>query len=495
MNNLIREEYLRLPVVTRQQLQREFSDSPKMLRLLRLLEQSADKKFGVHEAVSYVYEDEEKKESFEVLRNRFFKLRKKLAEALERKGSGTEEGEVSGINLLPLEQEYYRCRALIQNNHYQEARRRLEKLASECWRMNIFELLPDTINQLIYCNFALNVFRDNKSLYKQFEDASALLAALNEQRLCARKAYEQVATHGYIRARPFVGRMKVIAQQHKNYPRFEMYYQFSAFTLGTGTYGNDVRVLARHYNRIRELIQRHPDIPPAFYEQHAAEMIQYYLHTAQGFYAFQRGDVEECYRCFMESWNIAEATPGFRIKKSDSQYSNRITIEIATGRFSEALATAEELLEFLKDQKEEERRLKAYAEMVQVYTYAYPKLKPASPEFLLRKMDEYLKVLKSDKDPMYGRQLGMKAVLLLHLGEIKQAVKIGLQPEAIAGFEAQRVPVYTEIFRMAGRHHTPAELQALRKKIEVDYGKSKDAGTTYTLKRALVLVDQLAKNK
>ncbi|TND01738.1 MAG: hypothetical protein FD123_4224 [Bacteroidetes bacterium] len=498
MNNYIRESFLKLPAVSREQLRRQFSGSPVMLRLLDLLEHSTEKKFGVHEAVGYIYKEEQDEGNFEVLRNRFFKLRKKLIEALESR-SGTPAGEkesgAAGFQLLPLEQEYYRCRTLVQDNHFQEARKRLEKLMEECWKKNIFELLPDAINQVIFCNFTLNVFRDNEKLYKQLEEASVLLNSLNQQRICARKAYDQAARFGYDKARPHVARMKTIALQHKNFPRFEIYYQFTAFTLGTSSYGNDVRVLARHQNRIRELMIKYPDIPSAFYEAQSAELMQYYMLNAEGFYAFQRGDIEECYRCFVESWNISEHTPGFRIRRSDSQYANRVVIEIATGRFREALKTAEEMLEFLKDQKEAEKRLKAYSEMLQVYTFAYPDLVPPNPEFLLGKVDEYLRHQKEEKSMHYGQTLMMKAVFLLQSGKLKEALKVSKLPDFRKALEHEQVSVYLEIFDYAAGSRDKVKAQAIRKKIEQAYMKSREASVTLTLKRALVLMDVLEGKK
>jgi|GEM_PF-3412301 len=485
MNNFIREEYQRLPQVSREQLRRQFTGSPKMLRLLDLLEQP--KKFGTYEAVHHVYEEDT--EAFEVLRNRYFKLRKKLAEVLEQGGGG--EAADAGVSLMPLEQEFYRCRTLVQNNHFQEARRRLEKLVSECWERNIFELLPDALNQMLFCNFAMNIFRDNKRVYDQLAEANSLLNSLNEQRLSARRAYEETLLSGYEKARPFVARLKTIALQHKNYPRFELYYQFTAFTLGTGSRGNDVRVLARHWNRVQELLKKYPDVPAAFYEPHSVEMMQSYLYTAQGFYAFQRGDVEECHRCFMLSWDIHDRTPGLRIRRTDSQFVNRIAIEVATGRFREALQTAEQMLEFFKDQREEEKRLKAYAEMVQVYTYAWPQLKPHNAEFLLGKLDEYIKVQRRDNLPTYGLNIGLKAVFLLQLGEPAKAARLGRMPETREGFERTQVPVYNEIFDLAGKKASPEKVEELRKNIQQLYGKAKEAGLIYALKRALALVDLL----
>lgn len=497
MNNYLRDTYHKLPSVSRDKLRREFAGAPRMLLLLDLLEQSADRKFGVHEAVAHIYADEQHAESFDVLRNRFFKLRKKLTEALEQRTSASAEDKNSSaaVLLLPLEAEYYRCRTLIQNNHFQEARKRLEKLIAECWEKNIFELLPDAINHVIFCNFTMNVFRDNDRLFADYERASELLASLNQQRICARRAYEKAIHYQYDKVRPFIARMKTIALQHKEYPRFELYYQFSAFTIGSSSYGNDIRVLARHQNRVKELMKKYPDIPSGQYEVNAYELMQYYMVMAEGFYAYQRGDAEECYRCFVESWRIAETTPNFRIRKSDSQYSNRIVIEIATGRYREALKTADAMLDFMKDQKEEGRRLKAYAEIMQVYTFAYPALTAPDPEFLLSKVNEYIRLLRAEKPIHYNETILTKAVFLMITGKTKELMKFRKDPDFQGAFAVEEALPYMEIINAVGKKNDPAKIAGLRKSIEHHYGKSRQVNIILGLKRALILLDLLEVRK
>lgn len=492
MNNFIRESYLRLPEVSRQNIRRHFSDSPKMMLLLDFLEHVKQKNFSVHEAVAAVYGEEEQTESFHVLRNRFFKLRKKLAQALE---TGIESNPVSDVLLLPLEEEYFRCRTLIQNTFFNDARNRLEQLIRTCWEKNVFELLPDALSQIIFCSAPLNSFSDNPRYYKELKEASALLNAVHMQRLYARQAYEATALYGYKKAREYVSKMQPIAKQYSKYPRFELYYQFTAFTLGASTHGNDFRVLARHQKRVHELTALHPDIPVGFYEPHSSELIRYMMANAEGMYAYLRGDIENCYQHMLESWKIAEQVPGLRVRKSDSQYSNRVAIEIATGRYHDALKTADEMLRFLKDQKDEKKRLKAYGEMLLTYTYAFPKLRPPNPEFLIQKTAELLRLFRKTKSLYYNELLLAHVVFLLQNGYPAEAQKLFRLPEFPEALKQEDMLVYGEIITFAIKKKTTLRAADIRKKLESNYSNLRDVSKTASLQRGLRLLDFLEEQK
>jgi hypothetical protein len=492
MNTYIREAYLQLPEVSRENIRRQFAGSPKMLLLLDFLAHVKQKNFSVHEAVAFIYPEETDKTTFNVLRNRFFKLRKKLAETLE---SGVSENAGTDVVLLPLEEEYFRCRTLIQNSFFAEARQRLEQLISTCWERNIFELLPDAISQVIFCSAPLNMFGDNPRYYRELKESAMLLNALHLQRLFARQAYEATAVYGYKKASEHVLKMQPVAKQYSKYPRFELYYHFTAFTLGVSTHGNDFRALARHQKRVKELTALHPDMPVGFYEQHSSEVIHYMMSTAEGMHAYQRGDLESSYQSLVESWKLAELVPGLRVRKSESQFANRIAIEIATGRYTEALKTADDMLGFLKDQKDKQKRLRAYGEMLLVYSYAFPKLVPYNPAFLADKVKDLFRLIRENKTLYYNELLISFGVFLLQNNFTAEAIRLARQPEFAEALKQEAMLVYGDIFAFAAKRKPTVTAKEIRKKTEQQVAKVRDISKTASLERALRLLAFLEKQK
>ncbi len=494
MNTYIREAYLQLPEVSRENIRRQFAGSPKMLLLLDFLAHAKQKSFSVHEAVAFIYPEENGTTSFNVLRNRFFKLRKKLAEAIE---SGVSENAGTAVVLLPLEEEYFRCRTLIQNNFFLTARQRLEQLISTCWERNIFELLPDALSQVIFCSAQLNMLDDNPRHYRELQEAAALLQALHRQRLYARQAQEAAMKQGFRQARKFVNKMQPAAKKYRKYPRFNLYYQFTAFTLGAGTFGSDFRVLPRHQKRVQEITRRHPEMPVAFYEAHSPELIRYMMATSEAMFAYRRSDAETCYQCMLEAWNIAAQVPGLRVRKSELHYSNRIAIEIASGRYHEALKTADDMLLFLKDQKDERNRLMGYAKTMLTYTFAFPKLKPANPGFLVQKVKELLRLLQKQKPKslFYNEILLTLVVFLIQNDQLAEAATISATAAFSEALKEDDMLVHADLVVYAHQKKTALTAAAIRKKAESQYSKAQDINKSAAIKRALVLLDFLEKRK
>lgn len=490
MNTYIRETYQQLPEISRNALRRQFSDSPKMLLLLDFLGQLRNKNFSLHEAVDFIYGGDDKTETFDVLRNRFFKLRKKLAQALESGGgSGSPAGD---LQLLPLEEEYYRCRLLIQQSFLEEAQRRLQLLIEKMREQNIFELLPDAISMLIFSKIPQKITPDNIKLYNDLEEAADLQRALHQMRLYARKAHEGVTHYGYQEVRALIAKMKPVARQYAKYPRFEMYYHFTAFMLGTSSYGHDLRALGRHQKRIRELTAKYPDIPVVFYEAHARELDRFVLTSAECGYAYLRGDTEAAYKAVSECIHIVETTPGLRIRKSAGLYLNKSILETVTGRYAEALKSAETLLAMQKDEPEE-HRLRAYAVMASIYSFATPKLKPADPDFLVRKVKSFLRIIQQSAPVLYNETLfNFAAFLALH-GYIREACRYAALPAFAEAVKQENMLVYNAVFACFKNKTTAAQIADIRKKVDKQFGSTRDPRIATYLLRARVLLDTAAK--
>jgi hypothetical protein len=489
MNQLLQNRYNELGPDEIFQLRHKLADSPRALLLFDLLEKRRDKKININDAVGFIYKNEN--ESFEKLRNRFFKLRKQvisyLGETDVRKTSG-------GFALLPLEEALFKCRQLISENHFQLARNELRQLISECRKQNIFELEPEALSQLTYCNMAMNVLKENEKLLGEISEASLLLNDLRHAQAISRKIYHHVLSKQYGKITPLIRQLRRLAIARSGFPRFRMLYHFTVVAYTIGIPGFSTRAHARHLGSLKKLIVKYPGMPAGYYEPNGATLMQFYLLMAEGTHLFMKGDVNACYKFFKESWEIMERTPNLRIRKADSYFGNRIAIEIASGKYRDALKTADDLIEFHKEQRQEEKRLKGYAEMAIIYSYAYPSLKCPNPEFLLSQLKSYVSVLRKNESPLLADGYSTLAIFYFMNADWKAAKKIMEIEEAREVFRKMNLDVYNKLLVMSPS--TPAaEIAALKTVIEKQMHQAVSSDMVFSTRRAMNLLNFLEQHR
>src|ERR1700741_4741613 len=184
MNKILYDTYHNLNDIARNEIRYKFRDSPLLLQFIDFIEKKAPRTFKNRDAVELLYKKDSKEVSYSQLENRFFKLRKKLMDELLPKGD--DENDLMAEEELEL----FRCKKMIQQNHKEAAYKRLMELENDCWKKNIFELLPSVIDQLIFCNQSYNRLDQNKNYFKKQETALVLQYDINRAILLARKIYE-----------------------------------------------------------------------------------------------------------------------------------------------------------------------------------------------------------------------------------------------------------------------------------------------------------------
>ncbi|MBI3509124.1 MAG: hypothetical protein HY064_00555 [Bacteroidetes bacterium] len=486
MNQLLQNRYNELGTEQRSELRHELKDSPMALKLIGILEQKKDKKINMIEVIGLLYGNET---GFEVRRNRYFKLRRLLLDRMEIQG--TDEKRSSG-KLLPLEKKLFECRQLVSENHFQLAKQQLRELVNECRERNIFEIYPEAVSQLIYCNLAMNVLKENQKLADELVEASKLLHDLRLMQAIVRKLYSHVVARSHTHVHEALAHLRRIAIRRKNFPRYRLFYHFTVITNTSGIPGGSTKATARHFTSLKRLLEKHPGMPAGYYEANAATILQFYLNMAEGTHYFMKGNVPACYRLFKEAWSIQDRTPNLRIRRSESSFSNRIAIEIATGRFRDALKTAEELIEFQKEQHQEEKRLKGFADMAMIYTYSWPTLTCKDPDFIKGKLREYISSLKKNDSPQLTEALTTQAVFLFLNKEFREASKIAKQTAVMKMFSAMGLEIYNELLLLTDRS-TAAEIDALKKKTEVTLHHAVSSDLVISMKRAMNLVKLVEK--
>jgi tetratricopeptide (TPR) repeat protein len=489
MNQLLQNRYNDLGSDEIFQLRHKLADSPRALLLLDLLEKRRDKKINISDAVDFIYKNES--ENFETLRNRFFKLRKQVIGYIADNGGTKTTG---GFTLLPLEETLYKSRQLISENHFQLAKVELKQLITECRRLNIFELLPDALSLLTYCNMAMNVLKENDKLLDEISDASLLLNDLRHAQASSRKIYQCVLSKQYAAIPSILRQLRRLAIVRAGFPRFRLLYHFTVVGYTIGIPGFSTRAHARHLGALKKLIAGYPGMPAGYYEPNAATLMQFYLLMAEGNHLFMKGDVAASYNYFRESWEIMERTPNLRIRKADSYFSNRIAIEIATGRFREALKTAEDLIEFQKEQRQEEKRLKGYAEMAAIYSYSFPSMKCPNPDFLMSQLKSYVSILRKNESPLLGDGLSTLAIFCFMNGEWKAANKLMQEEATQTIFKKMNLDIYNKVLIMTPA--TPADkIAELKIVIEKQLHKAVSTDMVFAIRRALNLLLFLEENR
>lgn len=485
MNQLLQNRYNELGAEEISRLRHRLSDSPRALLLFDLLEKRRGKKLNTIDAVDFVYKGESG--NFETLRNRFFKLRKQVIGYFSEPGG---EAGAGGIALLPLEEQLYRCRQLISENHFQLARNELRQLIADCRKQNVFEVLPEAISQLVYCNMAMNVLRDNERLLRELTDASALLNDLRHAQALSRNVYLLTHTRQGTKIPALLRQMRRLSIVRAGFPRFRLFYHFTVVGYTVGLPGFSTKAHARHLTALKRLMEANPGMPAGYYEPNSGTIMQFYLLSAEGTSHFMKGDVAACYSCFKEAWEIMERTPNLRVRRSESFFANRIAIEVATGRYREALKTAEHLIDFQKEQRQEEKRLKGYAEMAVIYSYAYPALRCPNPDFLARQLKTYISVLRKNDSPMLADGLSTQAIFSFLCGDWKGAQKVLTNPRAKEVFTKMDLDFYNRLLVLTPSSPA-ADIEALRRELERLLHAAVSSDRVFSLRRGLNLLKRL----
>ncbi|HTF02506.1 MAG TPA: hypothetical protein VK826_00715 [Bacteroidia bacterium] len=482
MNTVLQTGYDQLRQEERNDLRGRLSDSPRAIRLLDFLEERKGRKFNTVDAVETIYDDEADEE-FTTLRNRYFKLRKHILSLLD--GETSKGG--SGVILLPLEEELFRCRQMINGNHFNQVRKQLKELIAECKRLNVFEVLPEAINLNIYCNLALNNFRDHERRLSDLEESSKLLDDLRTIQAISRRIYMAVITRDMAVVGKHLQAMRRIVLRRSAFPRFELYYHFTVVTNAAAVQGYSGKGHARHLASLKKMMNKYPGMPAGSYEPNGPALIHYYLLIADGSHHYMRGEVQQCYSLFQEAWEIQERIPNLRIRKSESNFKNKMAIEVATGRYREAVKTAQELIDFHKEHKQDEKRLNGFAELAVVYSYAFPSMKCPNPDFLTQQLKTYTALLKRGNADNLGDVLSTQAIFAFMCKDWKAAKKIMSIESAKKVFRSMGLEVYNE-FLVLSPASGKEKVVEMKRKIHGLLDRTVSADILYSLRRALNLV-------
>lgn len=489
MNPVLQNRFTQLGKEEIAGLRHRLRDSPRLLRLIQLLESRKDKKLNTVEMVRFVYEGEA--EPFEVLRNRFFKLRKQLLGLLE---PGNPDESSAPVMLLPFEKKLLDCRRLIAENHFQVAQRELRNLLSELRTLNIFELMPETISQLVFSCMSLNQLKDVNRYTDELEEANRLLEDFRRMQVCARRAYLatfRVKGTDWTKIRQ---QLRRLSQEYPQWPRFRLYYHFIVFTHSASYPESNPVSLVRHLSAMRRLMEKHPGMPGSQYELHATALMEFYILAGEAALLFNKGEIEASYRKHAQAWEIQDRIPNLRSRRSESHYTNKIAIEVATRRYKEALRTAEEFIEFQKEQRQEEKRLLGYAEIAMIYTYAWPHLVCPNADFIIRKLKEYIALLRKNESDTLTGAMATLAIFYFLNGDWKNAARLSSEKIVSGFFTGSGMDFFNRLLRFNPATDSK-QIEMFQAEIRERLTRENHAGIHYSLLSARNLLNKLLKEK
>lgn len=478
MNQFILDAYRKLSTLEKAKLKQSFADSPKMLRLIDLVEKNEKKFLHTYESVVWVYKGA--KEEFGVLRNRFFKLRKKLAETLE-KGSAAIQHTGIGVEPLPLETELIRCRKLIADGSYMQAAKRIEQLHSACYKDQIIELLPEIFQHKIFIAQSLNRKDEFEKLFADWEHVNKAHAALLEMRMIYRKIHELVQITDYTFIDKLYLKLQKLAAANSDYPRLRFYYHFTRYYFTSMYRENVTGDVHLHLRRCNKLLEKHPGMPAGLYEAGATSIIHFQLLLAQSSFAYRINNTEEAYQLHTSVIQLMENTPELKNRRSDALFTNLINFSLVTGRYKEALETCNKLMEFYREQGIRDRQMNVWFGRQEVYQFAWPHLLPDNPQLLFRKTTEHLKQMKEIGDPRYPLYQMMDVIAKIQFGNRAAGLREANTQEVRKSFTDYGFSIYNELFDTLRNGWTAETEELLRKKISGLIENVTDASRSHTL--------------
>ncbi|HXB12173.1 MAG TPA: hypothetical protein VNZ45_09325, partial [Bacteroidia bacterium] len=368
MNKQLHQSYKSLTETEQAELQQRYKDSPIGLRLIEFLTKSAKPDFKTTDAVAHIYR-EDKAEEYRVLENRFFKLRKKVLDEVQAL-----QADKGGANLPEEEAMLNKCKELISAGDKQMAYKLLTELEKTCWERNIFELLPSILDNMIFCNQAVNDTEKNRQLYPLLEQAIELQYDVNRAIMYIRQVYEVTLSIGPSHTKSLLLILKELATKNSKYPRFAMYYNYVSlsYKLSSMDYTQNMQVISRHLAEFKKLYAKHTLIPMVIYKANHAKLFHYHFSQINAFIHNNKLEFEEAYEAMKEMWTLANSDSLFKTYRSDSLYFNLFTLQCMTGRYREAYDTCELFLAFLKKENRFERINFANMMKAVLYATAYP---------------------------------------------------------------------------------------------------------------------------
>jgi hypothetical protein len=447
MNRELLTRYHSLSADERKFIRNKASESPVLLKLLNFLDSCKEQNFTTLAAVRAIYPEEVAHVPFPKLRNRFFKIRKELLSfrsEIQPEQAGTLIGH-------PLEIQFIQLRELVRTREADTALRGLRELTKECKKLNLFEIYSRVLQERIYGLLLSNNHVQAKVLLQELEESIEAHYAWNKMYLYYRQAFENNLQHaGFKEVKTLLKKMKTLSREFEVWPRFKLAYLFAALTFETAHSRSRAQVVGKYFKQIEELLSQYPEMPVFYFGIDHRITTLFQIEQFRATYYFIQGNFETAYQSSLRNWTRSEQGV---IKRpiAENEYRNRIKLELITGRYQEALQTAQRLIQYQKSAGLLENIPSSYKEMALIYIYSFPHILPDNPELLLKHLEEKLKLdaLQTGKDSRdYSETLTTRAALLLIIRKYAEAYEDIQNPFVQQYYGAVIYPVILDLYQL-----------------------------------------------
>ena len=403
MNKEIKHLYLELSISDKEQLLKDFEQSPKMFLYIKVLEES--NLVTTQKAVKIIYEVELDLIEDNVLINRFYKLRKILRLYLLKqlknrlKSFTDEETELKFLKLLVLKNEYA---------YVLERAKKLEKI---CWRDNLFELLPELMSMIVSA-LHLHKSRDIEEIsayVEKLDTANELLYTLhkfenyiNSFRLKITTAYNHAElTELYNNV---ITKLRRKAKSLKDYPRFNLIYHYVSFSIG-GQLQNIVyktsNVLTRHLNQLDKLLVQNPTMPIIRYIPNHRFYDMNSLLINKAVYWLNKQNTIKSYQQIIDFEQLNEKNAQNHAITSGTNFHNILLCCWAAKEFEAVLKYSQQLKEFQLSNSSIMLETPYFAYDLLAYAGLYPRQKCPDPNKLIQMTRKFLANADQDSTWVY----------------------------------------------------------------------------------------------
>ncbi|MFK7798789.1 MAG: hypothetical protein AB8E82_15165 [Aureispira sp.] len=472
MNKEIQHLYTELSPTGKEELNKDYADAPKMLRYLELLEQVAT--LSTPKAVQFIYEEEYPRVEYATLTNRFYKLRKVLRVKLLDKLRNTLKSHTEE------ELELKFLRLLSNKNEHAYVLAKAQKLEKKYWEDNLFELLPELIHLIIstlHYHKAYNI-EEIRAYVNKLDLANKLHTNLyqfknhvNSFRLTV-LGFQDLAelTDHYT---SITTKMKRKVKELKAYPRFELIYHHTSFTIGAQLQhiahksGN---ALTRHLNRLEQLLAAHPNMPVTEYILHHRVDFMHYLFLNKAMYWYQKGHSKKSYQCILNYEQLKAENEKQYFSISGRTLANILLCCWGAKEYEAML----KYINVLKELQTSNAALKSetpyFVYELLAYTGLYPKKKHKYPEQLITVTEKFLKTANETSIWIYG-VLGTFTMLY---GDYERSRRLLEHPPLIAEYQEVEHNIHIIELLDAVEDGSYDVLMALIRKIRASKKKQQD---------------------
>lgn len=448
MNKELWSAYHDLSKTGRDSLRRVYVQSPVMQKLMELVEQHPHPALSTHVVVEHLYGVGLLDEDFPGCRNRFYKLRKKMLEDIRQlsQGEATEYPEMSEEEV-----EYYRGRKLNAQNDYANGRTVLERLLKRCEQLCLYELLPGIVDELAV---SAGIFNENmevrRNWARKYEEVTLLLADFHRLRTLNKYlSLDSQDRRNQEKTNEILEQMRRIMLKYPDQPRFAIVYYFAACNIATVAYGRRLHSVRRLLNKLAVLLEEHPDVPGVSSEPGHRIRIHFFRLQMEMIYFWQKKDYETAYQYLCEYWEGVTSNMARFSQLSDNTFRNKANLEIRTQRFDLAEETIFSYIKFLKENGKQNQTASAWSLLAYLYTRAYPQLKPENPDYLQKRLEEYLGILEDGGHPQLRLETAcINTDFLFIQGRFAEAYKSFSSASSQAYFQMLDLPEASEFYQL-----------------------------------------------